>query len=135
MGYSGGGGGDVSQEDLNESLLGTLTSANFNSTSDQAITIDATNYILRRIVVTNPSINLDTAAGGFYTGAGKTGVTVVAAAQTYTTLALSTRWMDLTLAAGPAANRLSSTTIFLSLTSPQGEAATADVYLFGHKIA
>ena len=64
-------------------LLGKLIGANMNSTADQQITMfsNPSKFILRRIVVTNASISLSTAAGGVYTAASKGGTAVVAAAR------------------------------------------------------
>lgn len=118
-------------------LLAKLAAANFNTTADQAIANLPATWIIRRIVVQNASINLTTAAGGFYTGAGKTGTVIVAAAQTYTPLTASTIWMDLTLAAGVLTGTaaLVATTIYFALTTAQGAAATADIYIWGDDIS
>lgn len=115
-------------------LLGKLTSADMNSTVDQAIVINSSRYIIRNIVVSNASTSLTTAAGGLYTGAGKTGTTIVGLAQIYTALTGSTKWIDLSLAAGVTGDILTATTIFFSLTTPQGTAATADVYILGDSL-
>ena len=117
-------------------LLGTLIAANFNSTSDQQITIfsNPSKYIIRRIVVTNASTSLTTAAGGIYTATSKGGTAVVAAAQAYTTLTGATLFLDLTLNTSGSANitvKSSIPNLYLSLTTAQGAAATADVYIYG----
>ena len=117
-------------------LLGSLIAANFNSTADQQITIfsNPSKYIIRRIVVTNASANLSTAAGGIYTAVSKGGTAVVAAAQAYTTLTGSTLFLDLTLnGTGFASTTVKSSipNLYLSLTTAQGAAATADVYVYG----
>ena len=80
-------------------LLGKLIGANMNSTADQQITMfsNPSKFILRRIVVTNASVSLTTAAGGVYTAASKGGTAVVAAAQAYSSLTASTLFLDLTL--------------------------------------
>lgn len=117
-------------------LMGRLLSADMNSTADQAFTwLVATpnastyRYIIERILVNNASANLTTAAGGVYTAASKAGVTVVAAAQAYTALSAATLGLDLTIAAAGRAI-LTAVPIF-SLTTGQGSAATADIYVFG----
>ena len=112
-------------------LLGRLASANMNTTSDQAITIVAPKYIIRRITVTNTSTSLTVAAGGFYTGAGKTGTTIVSAAQVYTGLTGTTKFSDLVLTAGIGTDVLTAGTIYFALTTAQGSAAIADIYLVG----
>lgn len=110
-------------------MLGKLIGANMNSTADQPIAINSSKYVIRRIVVTNASANLTLAAGGFYTGAAKSGTTIVSAAQVYSALSASTKVVDLTIIG--LADVLTATTLYLSLTTGQGSAATADVYIFG----
>jgi hypothetical protein len=116
-------------------ILGTLIGANFNSTADQAITMSASKYIIRRIVVVNASINLTTAAGGFYSAVGKAGTIIVAAAQVYSALTAAAKFKDLTLEAIIGTDVLTVTPIFLSLTTAQGAAATADVFVIGDHVA
>ena len=117
-------------------LLGSLIAANFNSTADQQITIfsNPSKYIIRRIVVTNASVSLSTAAGGIYTAVSKGGTAVVAAAQAYSTLTGSTLFLDLTLNTSGNANitvKSSIPNLYLSLTTAQGAAATGDVFVYG----
>jgi hypothetical protein len=91
-------------------------------------------FILRRIVVTNASISLTTAAGGVYTAASKGGTAVVASSQAYSSLSASTLFLDLTLSTtGSASTTVKSSipNLYLSLTTAQGAAATADVYVYG----
>lgn len=116
-----------------QDLLGSLLSANFNvSTDQQFINLNnSVRYRVKRIVVLNTSVNgMSTAAGGIYTAASKGGTAIVAAGQVYTGLTNATTCLELTLNAATlllAAN----TPLYLSLTTPQGAPATADVYLFG----
>jgi hypothetical protein len=117
-------------------LLGKLISANMNSTDDQRIVMfsNPSKFILRRIVVTNASISLTTAAGGVYTAASKGGTAVVASSQAYSSLSASTLFLDLTLSTtGSASTTVKSSipNLYLSLTTAQGAAATADVYVYG----
>lgn len=117
-------------------LLGSLISADMNSAADQAITIASgvTKFIIRRIVVTNASISLTTAAGGVYGNLGKTAPIIVAAAQVYSALTTSAKFIDLTLEAIVGTDILTMATIYLSLTTPQGAAATANVFVFGEDV-
>lgn len=117
-------------------LLASFIGANFNSTADQAMVIQTgvTRYIIRRIVVDNASINLTAAAGGIYTQAAKAGTAIVAAAQVYTALTASAKFLDLTLAAVIGTDILIATTIYLSLTTGQGAAAVASVWVFGENL-
>lgn len=116
-------------------LLGQLISANMNSTADQQITIFSApaKYIIRRIVVTNASVSLSTAAGGVFPQASKGGTAIVAAGQVYSGLSGSAKFIDLTITSSytSSGDVLTATNIFLSLATAQGTAATADVYVFG----
>lgn len=118
-------------------LGGVLKAANFNSTADQAITIvsPSPNYRVNSIIMTNPSISLTTAAGGLYSATAKGGIPIVAATQTY--IALTTNAPNTTgntLLAGQSTTSTAAfynlSTVYLSLTTPQGAAATADVYIY-----
>lgn len=116
-------------------LLGQLISANMNSTSDQQIVIFSApaKYIIRRIVATNASTSLTTAAGGIYPAVSKGGTAIVAAAQAYSGLTTSAKFVDLTVASAytTGGDVLTVKSIFLSLTTGQGSAATADIYVYG----
>jgi hypothetical protein len=117
-------------------LLGKLIAANMNVTTDQQITMfsNPSKFVLRRIVVTNASTSLSTAAGGIYTAVSKGGTAVVAASQAYSTLTTSALFLDLTLNTAGNANitvKSSVPNLYLSLTTAQGGAATADVYVYG----
>lgn len=114
-----------------EQLIGTKLSANFNVTTDQAIPITrigSQKYLITKIVVTNASISLTTAAGGFYQTTSKGGTAIVANSQTYSALSATTTALNVTL----AINRTYTLdNIYFSLTTAQGAAATADIYVFG----
>jgi len=112
-------------------LLGSLIGANMNVTTDQKITIkgNPAKYIVRGIVVTNASISLTTAAGGVYNAASKGGTALVANTQVYSALTAATKFVDLTMAA--VADIQTAANVYLSLTTAQGAAATADVYVYG----
>jgi hypothetical protein len=113
------------------SMLGSLKGANFNSTADQAIPIGAPKYIIRKIVVVNASTSLTLAAGGIYTAASKGGTAIVSAVQLYSALTASTKFIDLTLAGILGTDVRTESTLYLSLTTAQGSAATADVFIIG----
>ena len=112
-------------------LLGAIKGADFNVTTDQAIPIPYAKYVVRRIVVTNASISLTLAAGGVYTATSKGGSAIVAAAQVYSSLTSSAKYLDATLAAVAATDTFTVANLYLSLTTGQGAAATADVYVYG----
>jgi len=111
--------------------IGRLTGVNMNSTGDQAIALDAKTAIIRRIMVYNASASLTLAAGGMYTGASKTGTVLVAATQLYTALTAAGKYLDLTLASAAVTDIVTVATVYFSLTTAQGAAATATLLIFG----
>lgn len=115
-------------------LLGKLLQADFNVVTDQPITFPlASNvkYRITKITVLNTTVNgMGTAAGGLYTGAGKTGSAIVAAGQVYTGLTNPLTALNLTLAL-PNLVLAAGTLLYFSLTTPQGAAAKADIYVYG----
>lgn len=122
-----------------ERLLGLIIGADMNSTDGQAIGGLPSKYTITKILVTNASISLTTAAGGFYFGQvppnEKTGTAIVAAAQVYSALTAASKKLSLTLTATIGTDVLTAATIYLSLTTAQGAPATADVYVFGEDLA
>ena len=119
-------------------ILGRLLGANMNSVLDQPFVMlvsTTTRFRVSKITATNASVSLTAAAGGVYTAAAKAagqGV-LVASTQVYSALTAPGVALDLTLA---LQLRLSvGTPVFLSLTTAQGAAATADLYLFGDVIS
>lgn len=130
-------------------VLGVLRAANFNITTDQAIVIrpltsgsstnngymsTATKYRLSEIWVTNCSTSLTTAQGGFYTATSKGGTIIGAVGTAYTGCTGATTLQKLSGLINQDANIFSSATLYLSLTTAQGGAATGDVYLLGYPI-
>ncbi len=115
-------------------LLGRIIGANMNVTTDQPFAL--TNYAalnafrITKITAKNASISLTTAAGGVYPAASKGGTAIVASGQAYSSLSASSIALDLTLAAGTTVYAKGGAPI-LSLTTPQGAAASCDLYLFG----
>ncbi len=117
-----------------ETCLASLIGANMNATTDQPFNphFDLTlgNFSVSKILATNASISLTTAAGGIYTAAAKGGTAIVAAAQAYSGLTLATSLLGLTIATAGSGSTFNVVPI-LSLTTAQGAAATADLYLIG----
>ena len=116
-----------------QGLLGSLVGADMNVVTDQAISINAQSYRITKITVTNASVNMTNADGGIYPAAAKAGTAIVAAAQIYTALTAATIALDLTL--NDPNTILSAATIYFSLTGAQGAPATADIYIYGDRIA
>lgn len=121
---------------------GELLGANFNVTTDQAIPLSnpSGTWMVDNITIANPSVSMTSAQGGFYTAASKGGVAVVASSQAYTSLTTNSanttgNAMVATLATagtttafgGYAAGSNQIATLYFSLTSAQGAAATADI--------
>jgi hypothetical protein len=124
-----------------ERLLGSLTGADMNVTTDQAIPIAAAigggtrKYVIRRVLVVNASTSLTTAVGGVYTATSKGGSAVIGAGQVYTALTGASKFVDLTIAAIGLSDVRTEANLYLSLTVAQGGAATADVFVFGDDIS
>ena len=116
-------------------LLGYKIGANFNITTDQIISNlnSAYKYRVTKITVCNASISLTTAVGGLYNAASKAGTALVANTQVYSSLTGSTVALDLTLNNGNV-TFAAGTPIYFALTTPQGAAATGDIYIFGNAL-
>lgn len=123
-------------------VIGKLIGADFNVTTDQAIPIQISDsddvvllhegdFIVADIVVRNASISLTTAVGGIYTAASKGGSVIVANSQVYSALTASSKYVSLTRATAATTDVFNLANLYLSLTTPQGAAATADVYVYG----
>lgn len=116
-----------------EGLLGSVTGVNLNvGATDTPITMLSANYIVRRVVVTNASINLTAATAGTFNTAG--GVGTIAADQVLSALTGPTLFRDLTLSAPGTTTRQTAAQLFFRCGTPQGAAATGDVYVFGDKL-
>ena len=115
-------------------VLGRAFGVDMNSTADQPISLQVppgARYGITKIWVANASISLTTAAGGIYTAASKGGTAIVAAAQAYAAYTGPTVFAGLTVVAGQLAVVQTANPLYLSLTTPQGAAATADVFVYG----
>lgn len=117
-------------------LTGRLLGANMNVTTDQAFTMTGwsalNKFRVTKITAKNASISLTTAAGGIYTAISKGGTAYVANTQVYTGLTGPTLAMDLTVVSTPGLTPLAAaSTLYFSLTTPQGAAATADLEIYG----
>jgi hypothetical protein len=117
-------------------VLCSIRAANFNVTTDQACALPAavTAWAPTSVVVTNCSTSLTLAAGGVYPTTSKGGTALVAATQVYTALTSSSVVLALTMAAGIATTRQTIGTLYLSLTTAQGGAATCDFYVIGNDL-
>lgn len=130
--------GDAGANPYSQRVLASFLNADFNSTGDQPIVLPSTlqAFQLTGILITNATVSLSVAVGGFYPEASQGGTPIVAASQVYTTLTASTLLMNATLSAYAQAQRFSRTqlvdwSVYFSLTTPQGSVAYADIYLLG----
>lgn len=119
-------------------VLASFLGADFNTTTDTPILLPTTlqAFQLTGILVTNASVSLTAAQGGFYPQAFKAGMAVVANTQAYSFLTDSQLLLNATLTSYAQQQRFSRTqfidwAIYLSLTTAQGIAATADIYILG----
>lgn len=114
------------------SVIARLLGADMNSTDDQPFVWirRPRKWRLNLVFFTNASISLTTAVGGIYTAASKGGTALLAANQAYSLLTSST----VVTAAATAQSTLftDATDAILSLSTPQGAAATADFYLYAN---
>lgn len=116
-------------------LGGKLIGADFNSTADQAIPIvsPTPTWVIFRHYVINPSTSLTVAKGSLYLGPGKD-VAINTTTTVYTTAQVATLdTLNNSSQNGPGNTShvvTDNSTIYLSLTTPQGAPATADVYVY-----
>ena len=128
--------GPVVGANATEQLLFKLSGANMQLTSDQAFTrvYGGANHFITFIVARQRTGGASvTCAGGIYDGAGKTGNIIVAAAQSWVTLAAAVIVQG-TLAALNATTLLTNTPI-LALTTGSTAACTADLFIYGFDIS
>jgi hypothetical protein len=117
--------------------LGHTIGVDFNSTADQDIDINVpagVKFRITRATVVNSTNPLDKAVGGIYTAPNKGGNMIVPATQSYAAIIGEHIALDLVMHSPESTWTWSETDVpcfFLSLTTPQGIQASADVYLWG----
>lgn len=117
-------------------LLGRLIGANMNVTTDQPFVMRQLSQLvpfrITKISAGNSAVSLTTAVGGIYPAASKGGTAIVANSQVFSGLTGATLVNSLTLVTAPSNTIYApSQGIWLSLTTAQGAAATADFYIWG----
>lgn len=117
-------------------LLGRLLGANMNVTTDQPFVMRQLSMLvpfrIAKITAGNGSTSLTTAVGGIYPAASKGGTAVVANSQVFSGVTGASLIVSLTIATAPGNTIYApNTPLYLSLTTPQGGAATADLYVWG----
>lgn len=131
-------------------LLGSLTGANFNTTNDQSITLSGgTSFVITDVLITNVSTNINTAKDAEINSAilrgGYKYFTSITNESTDTLFILESSNNVLNnnsciqtaislneTGVGILSIATAGTTVYFSLATPQGAAATADVYIFGY---
>ncbi len=126
------GGATVFRTQPQSMLLGSLIGANGQITTDQPFEMHgADTYIIRRVVIANPSATpTTTIKGGIYTAAGKTGQIIVPATQGYDALDPEDEFkiIEIPVALGYSHR---APQLFLSLTTAEATPLTFDVFVFG----
>jgi hypothetical protein len=110
-------------------LLGVAQGINLNATGDTVIPIiNASNYSIANVVLTNASTSLTTAAAGLFTASGAGGTAIVANA------ALSAATGSTVVSQRTVASTATLTTqnLYWNVGTAQGAAATGDVYVYGY---
>lgn len=120
-------------------LLGSLIGADLNITTDQAIVLNLRGKTrwwgtgnatsVGAIIMTNASGTVTTATGGIYTAAAKSGA-IIPNTQSWATAA-TTGIVKSTWSTTPGITMQTASTIYFSLTTPEGSAKTADIYVYG----
>lgn len=116
-----------------QQLLFVLRSADMAVTTDQIMVkvFAGSKYIITNMYGTRVSGAYNTAClGGLYTAASKAGNALVASTQTWAALTGASTVQTATLAA-IAGTSVSTATPYLSLTTGNGAALSADIFLFG----
>lgn len=117
----------------NNPVLFKLTDGNMQSTSDQQFSkiFSGTNYFISDIVARRKTGAFSvTCIGGIYTAASKGGQAIVSAIQTWNNLSGPEKMQIATLA-GILGTEIRTETPYLSLTTGNLIALTADIYIYG----
>jgi len=111
-------------------LLGVLVGVNVNATGDNAIPVfNTSSFSVTNFIVTNASTSLTTAVAAVYPAANAQGTAIVAASTALSGNTGSTVVNQLTVASTLVQ---STQNIYFRVTTAQGAAATADVYVYGY---
>jgi len=111
-------------------LLGVLVGVNVNATGDNAIPVfNTNNFSVTNFIVTNASTSLTTAVAAVYPAANAQGTAIVAASTALSGNTAANVVNQLTVASTLVQ---STQNIYFRVTTAQGAAATADVYVYGY---
>ena len=111
-------------------LLTAQQGVNANVSGDTVVQIiNSTNYSVYQVIVVNASTSLTTATFAVYTAAAKQGTAIVAAATALSPNTSSTVVNPYTVA---ATGVQTSPNLYVNIATPQGAAATFDIYVYGY---
>jgi len=111
-------------------LLASYQGVNVNAAGDTILPIlDTSSYSVSNVIFTNASVSLSSAAAGLFTAPGASGAIVSNAALSALTSAsvVSQRTVASTAAQ-------SGQNLYLNVGTPQGAAATMDVFVYGYDL-
>lgn len=112
-------------------LLGFKDTVDLNvATSDNAITMLSSRYVIDKIMIEAATANTNTATAGLFTAAGGGGTTL-AADQSLAALTASTKFKNLTNAAVVGTDVVTAGTLYFRVGTAQGGADTANVKIYG----
>lgn len=112
-------------------LLASYQSVNLNAAGDTVLPIlDTGRYSVSNVVITNASISLTTATAGVFTAPSGGGTAIVADA------ALSALTSSSVVSQRTVASTAAQTgqNLYFAVGTPQGAAATADVFVYGYDL-
>lgn len=117
-------------------LLASSTGVDLNSaTTDTAVTVSASRYLIDRITLENPSAAVTTATLGLFTAAGGGGVTLAADQALAGSLTGTTKIMNLVEQAIVDTDSRTDGTLYVRVGTPEGAARTVNVRIYGWRFA
>lgn len=113
-------------------LLASAQGVNLNSVADTVASMvnDSGSVSVQSIIVTNASVDLDTAEMAVYTGAGATGTAIKSAYA----LSGNSSSAKVVVTAATSTDAIDVDKLYIRCTTVQGAAATADVFIYGYDL-
>lgn len=117
-------------------LLASSDAIDLNSaTTDTAVTIGATRYLIDNITLESPSAAVTTATMGLFTAAGGGGTTLCADQALSGSLTATTKVMNLVKQAIVDSDSRTDGTLYIRVGTAEGSACTVNVKIYGWKFA
>jgi hypothetical protein len=117
-------------------LLASSDALNLNSaTTDTAVTVNATRYLIDKITLESPSAAVTTATLGLFTAAGGGGTTLCANQALSGTLTAATKIMHLAKQSIVDTDSRTDGTLYLRVGTAEGSARTVNVKIYGWRYA